>query len=96
MVKHTQYEVTASSSITITNEKQRTPIIYLLPTLKMLLPPKFSFRLKNNQVAFTHKYSLRKRERKISRTKSFDASDMLYLIMPDRFANVIATHKDTK
>jgi hypothetical protein len=43
-----------SNSIAITNKK-RTQIIYLLPsTLKMLLLPKFSFRLKNNQVAFTY------------------------------------------
>jgi hypothetical protein len=34
-----------------------------------------------------HKYSLRKRREKSAERKSFDASDMLYLIMPDRFAN---------
>jgi hypothetical protein len=45
--KHSAIQVTASSSITITNKKNRELIIYLLPsTLKMLLPPKFSFRLK--------------------------------------------------
>jgi hypothetical protein len=52
----------------------------------MLLPPKLSFRLKNNnQVAFTHKYSLKEEEKNQQNVKA--ASDMLYLIMPDRFAN---------
>jgi hypothetical protein len=34
----------------------------------MLLPP-FSFRLKKNKVAFTHKYSLRKRREKSAERK---------------------------
>jgi hypothetical protein len=53
----------------------------------MLLLPKLSFRLKKIIRLLTHKYSLRKRREKSAERKSFDASDMLYLIMPDRFAN---------
>jgi hypothetical protein len=41
-----QYEVTASSSITITNIKNRTPIIYLLPSTLKMLAAKILFSFK--------------------------------------------------
>jgi glycosidase len=46
----------------------------------------FSF-LKNNKVAFTQKYSLKNRKENSKYRKSFDSSDVIYLIMSDRFAN---------
>lgn len=46
----------------------------------------FSFS-KNKKVAFTQKYSLKKRKVNSAQRKSYDASDLIYLIMPDRFAN---------
>jgi hypothetical protein len=40
--------------------------------------------LKQNKETFTQKNSLKERE---NLHKSFDSSDMMYLLMPDRFAN---------
>lgn len=46
----------------------------------------FSFS-KMNKVVFTKKYALKQRRENSALRKSYDASDMIYLIMPDRFAN---------
>lgn len=46
----------------------------------------FSFS-KNKKVIFTKKYTLKQRKENSASRKSYDASDMIYLIMPDRFAN---------
>jgi neopullulanase len=46
----------------------------------------FSFS-KDNKVVFTHKYSLKSRRKDSALRKSFSSSDMIYLLMPDRFAN---------
>ena len=46
----------------------------------------FSFS-KNKKVTFTRKYALKQRRDNSALRKSYDASDMIYLIMPDRFAN---------
>src|SRR5690606_1767705 len=39
------------------------------------------------KVAFTQKYSLKQRKENSVQRDSFDSSDLIYLIMPDRFAN---------
>jgi hypothetical protein len=57
---------------------------YLSPTIDILFK-------KNDEVAFTQKYTLKQRREKSAQRKGFDASDMIYLIMPDRFA--MATQK---
>ncbi len=46
----------------------------------------FSFS-KNKKVSFTKNYSLKQRRPNSALRKSYDASDMIYLIMSDRFAN---------
>ena len=46
----------------------------------------FSFS-KNKKVQFTHTYSLKNRKPNSALRKSYDASDLIYLLMPDRFAN---------
>ena len=46
----------------------------------------FSFS-KNKKVTFTRKYALKQRRDNSALRKSYDASDLIYLIMPDRFAN---------
>lgn len=45
----------------------------------------FTFKTKNK--SFTQNYSLKERMPDSRLRKSFDASDVMYLIMPDRFAN---------
>ena len=46
----------------------------------------FSFS-KNKKVAFIKSYSLKSRRKDSLFRKGFDSSDMIYLLMPDRFAN---------
>ncbi|WPR70974.1 glycoside hydrolase family 13 protein [Flavobacterium sp. NG2] len=46
----------------------------------------FSF-LKNKKIQFTQNYSLKQRRDNSALRQSYDASDLIYLIMPDRFSN---------
>lgn len=60
-------------------------ILYL--DLKDAQPQKFDIVLKKGRKTTTVPYELRKRIRKGSDIEGFTSSDVLYLIMPDRFAN---------
>lgn len=60
-------------------------ILYL--DLKDARPQKFDIVLKKGRKTTTVPYELRKRIRKGSDIEGFTSSDVLYLIMPDRFAN---------
>ncbi|WP_310593833.1 glycoside hydrolase family 13 protein [Flavobacterium sp.] len=55
----------------------------------------FSFS-KNKKVAFTQKYSLKSRRENSRFREGFDSSDMIYLLMPDRFANGNPNNDSTK
>ncbi|MGB5821988.1 MAG: glycoside hydrolase family 13 protein [Saonia sp.] len=46
----------------------------------------FDFK-KDNKIKFSHPYEIKLREKGSKERKGFDASDLIYLIMPDRFAN---------
>ena len=85
-----QYDVTVSNSIVIENIKKTENPNYVFVTINTKnIPPQditFSF-LKNKKIAFTQKYSLKRRRENSKFRKSYDASDVIYLIMPDRFAN---------
>ena len=50
-------------------------------------PGKFTITFSKDKKKFTHPYELKARRSGASERKGFDASDVLYLIMPDRFAN---------
>ena len=85
-----QYQVTVSNSIAITNIKKTENPNYIFVTIntKKVSATDLVFTFKNNNKdTFTQKYSLRKRRGNSAQRKSFDASDMIYLLMPDRFAN---------
>lgn len=60
-------------------------ILYL--DLKEARPQKFDIVLKKGRKTTTVPYELKERTRKGSDIEGFTASDVLYLIMPDRFAN---------
>jgi glycosidase len=45
-----------------------------------------NFKLKNKTV-YTHKYELKARRENSAERKSFSSADVMYLLMPDRFAN---------
>lgn len=85
-----KYKVTTSNSIPITKVERTENPNYIFVTINTQnIPPKdFHFLFnENNKVAFTKKYTLKQRRENSAERKSFDASDMMYLIMPDRFSN---------
>ena len=85
-----QYQVTVSNGIKITNVKRTENSNYIFVTIdtKKVAASDFVFTFKNNnKETFTQKYSLRQRRENSAQRKSFDSSDMMYLLMPDRFAN---------
>nr|WP_315140904.1 glycoside hydrolase family 13 protein [uncultured Flavobacterium sp.] len=86
----------AENEVTVSNKIQITDVIktenpnYLFVTIdtKNVIAQDFIFSFsKDKKVVFTKKYTLKKRRSNSAARKSFDASDMIYLIMPDRFAN---------
>ncbi len=85
-----QYDVTISNSIVVENIKKTENPNYVFVTIdtKNSIAQDFVFSFsKNKKIAFTQKYSLKARKENSKFRKSYDASDVIYLIMPDRFAN---------
>ena len=85
-----QYDVSVSNSIVIENIKKTENPNYVFVTINTKKSPAqdivFSFKSKN-KVAFTKNYSIKERRENSKFRKSYDSSDMIYLIMSDRFAN---------
>ena len=84
------YQVTVANSIKITNVKRTENPNYIFITIdtKKMSASDLIFTFKNNNKgSFTQKYSLKKRRDNSAQRKSYDSSDMMYLLMPDRFAN---------
>ncbi len=83
-------EVAVSNAVAIkTIQKTENPNYIFVTIDTKEIPAQeivFSFS-KNKKVVFTQKYALKKRKANSASRKSYDASDMIYLIMPDRFAN---------
>lgn len=68
--------------------KQENPNYLLLYVdLSEAAPQTFNIILKKGKKQVTVPYELKQRRPDASAVKGFDASDVLYLIMPDRFAN---------
>ena len=85
-----QNEVEVSNSLVIKNVQKTENPNYLFVTIdtKNVAAQDLLFSFKNNgTVAFTQKYSLKQRRENSALRKGYDASDMIYLIMSDRFAN---------
>jgi len=85
-----QYEASVSNNVVIKNVVKTENPNYIFITIDTKNTPAsdFVFSFKNkNKVAFTKKYTLKARRPNSAQRKSFDSSDMIYLIMPDRFAN---------
>lgn len=85
-----KYQITVSNPITLINVLRTGNPNYVFVTINTKNIPAtdcvFTFKSNNSEV-FTQKYSLKKRRENSAQRKSFDASDMMYLIMPDRFSN---------
>ncbi len=85
-----QYEVSVSNGIVIENIKKTENPNYVFVTIntKNTTAQELTFSFKSkNKVAFTENYSLKTRKDNSKFRESYDASDVIYLIMPDRFAN---------
>ncbi|MEO9869454.1 glycoside hydrolase family 13 protein [Ekhidna sp.] len=63
-------------------------LILNLDVSKKVIPGSFEIKLKDGNNALTKKsFELKPRSDKANRNQGFDASDVIYLLMPDRFAN---------
>lgn len=82
-----QNEVSVTNGITIKNIQKTENPNYIFVTIdtKNIPVSEFVFSFsKNKKTAFKQKYSLKKRKENSALRKSFDASDVIYLLMPDR------------
>ena len=83
-------DVSVSNNIVITSIQKTENPNYIFVTIDTKnLPAQeivFSFS-KNKKVSFTKSYTLKKRRTDSALRKGYDASDVIYLIMSDRFAN---------
>ncbi|MDX1544348.1 MAG: cyclomaltodextrinase N-terminal domain-containing protein, partial [Christiangramia sp.] len=85
-----EYEVSAKAPLIITNVRQTENPNYLFFSINSgdLDPGKYTLSFsKDGEESFQHTYELRQREENSALREGFDASDVIYLIMPDRFAN---------
>lgn len=85
-----KYTPSVSDNVVITNIIKPENPNYVFVTIDTKNIPAsdltFSFKDKN-RIAFTHKYSLKQRKAGSAQRESYTSADMMYLIMPDRFAN---------
>ncbi len=85
-----QYDVAISDTISILNIRKTENPNYLFITINTenIAPRTFEIQfLKKGKVKFSRPYELKQRRKNAALRKGFDASDVIYLIMPDRFAN---------
>jgi glycosidase len=85
-----EYDVTVSNKIVIENIKKTENPNYVFITIntKNVSVSELTFSFKNKgKVAFIHKYELKQRNPNSKFRKGYDSSDVIYLLMPDRFAN---------
>ena len=84
-----QNEVAVSSGLVIKNIQKTENPNYLFVTIdtKNVAAQNFVFTFKNGKKSFTQNYTLKSRRDNSKYRKSYDSSDVIYLIMPDRFAN---------
>ncbi|HET8809381.1 MAG TPA: glycoside hydrolase family 13 protein [Flavobacteriaceae bacterium] len=84
------YEVSVSDEVVINNIRKTENPNYVFVTIASDEIPvgsiQFSFQKKGKTV-FTKEYEFKKRRKNSRFREGFDASDVIYLLMPDRFAN---------
>jgi glycosidase len=84
-----QNEVSVSNGLTIKSIQKTENPNYLFVTVdtKNIMAQEFAFTFKNGKKSFTQNYAVKERRENSKYRKSYDSSDVIYLIMPDRFAN---------
>lgn len=83
-------EVTVSNGIVVKDiQKTANPnYIFITIDVKNVTPTQLTFTFKNkDKVVDTQKYELKKRRDNSAQREGFNSSDLIYLIMSDRFAN---------
>lgn len=84
------YDVSIAEGITISGITKTENPNYVFVTIDTKDVPARTFDInfsKNKRVRFSHSYELKSRRKKSASRKGFNSSDLIYLIMPDRFAN---------
>jgi glycosidase len=86
-----QYTPSVSGNIPVTGIVRTENPNYLFVTIDTKNLPVseivFTFKDAKGKAKFTRNYTLRERKANSAQRQSFDSSDLIYLIMPDRFAN---------
>ncbi|MCF8321269.1 MAG: glycoside hydrolase family 13 protein [Flavobacterium sp.] len=84
-----QNEISVSNGLTIKSTLKTENPNYLFVTVdtKNVAAQEFVFTFKNGKNSFTQNYSVKARRENSKYRKSYDSSDVIYLLMPDRFAN---------
>ena len=85
-----QNNISVSNNVTITNVTKTESPNYVFVTIntKNIPASELTFTFKsNNKTNFTKKYELKARRKNSAFRQGFNSSDMIYLLMPDRFAN---------
>lgn len=79
----------ASKDVRITNVTRTDNPNYLFVTIdtKNVAPSDITFTFRDGKKSFTHKYPIKARRNGSELRQGFNASDAIYLLMPDRFAN---------
>ncbi len=83
------FEVSVEGLKILKIEKVENPnYIFVTVDTKNVAPGIFQLKFqKKGKTQFSYKYELKQREESSAQRKGFDASDAIYLLMPDRFAN---------
>ena len=84
-----QNEVTVSNKIFIKDIQKTENPNYVFVTIdtKYCTTQDIVFTFKNGKKSFTKNYTIKPRKANSKYRKSYDSSDVMYLLMPDRFAN---------
>ncbi|RAR74084.1 glycoside hydrolase family 13 protein [Flavobacterium aciduliphilum] len=93
-----QNDVSVSNGIIIKSIQKTENPNYIFVTIdtKNVAAQDFIFTFKNKNKSFTRNYSIKPRRDNSRLRKGFDSSDMIYLIMSDRFANGNPNNDSTK
>ncbi|OYQ32222.1 alpha-amlyase [Flavobacterium cyanobacteriorum] len=86
-----QYTPSVSGNVPVKNVVKTENPNYVFITIDTRnVPPSdlvFTFKDTKGKTKFTRNYTLKQRRAGSAQRKSFDSSDVIYLLMPDRFAN---------
>lgn len=85
-----QYDLRFSNTIQITDivKTENPNYLFVTITTEHISPGIYELQFsKNNNVVFKTSYEFKARRENSALRKGFDSSDLIYLVMPDRFAN---------